>query len=149
MSVTGEAGPPANQAVPLSELAPPPSSEELFGNISELKKAHKTQLAVFEKAQTVNKTRMEQGLEEKLRARKSKRRRANLHEEQMKALSKKYENSLGMGYLCSFYTLGYLCSFYTLGYLCSFYTLGYLCYFYNMGYLCYFYNMGYLCLFIL
>ena len=82
-------------SVPLSDLAPPPSSEELFGNIEELKEAHKTQLADFEKAQTVNKTRMEQGLEEKLRARKSKRRRQQLHEDQTTALAKKYEKALG------------------------------------------------------
>eukprot|EP00794_Sanderia_malayensis_P019576 gene19576-21507_t len=92
--VQSEAGPPTNQAVPLSDLAPPPTSEELFGNISELKQAHKNQLADFEKAQTVNKTRMEQGLEEKLRARKSKRRRVNLHEQQIKALSTKFDNSI-------------------------------------------------------
>ncbi len=90
-----EAGPPTTTIVPLSDLAPPPSSEELFGNITELKETHKNQLADFEKAQSVNKSRMEQGLEEKLRARKSKRRRAKLHEEQAKALAKKYENAIG------------------------------------------------------
>ena len=75
--------------MPLSDLAPPPSSEELFGNIEELKKAHKQQIEEFEKAQSLNKSRMDQGLQEKLRARRSKRIKQKLHKEQTDALTKK------------------------------------------------------------
>ena len=96
-SSTDESGPPAQQAVPLSELAPPPSSEELFGDITELKETHKQQLAEFEKAQDLNKTRMDQGLQEKLRARRSKRRKQKLHEEQTKALANGEELRLLLG----------------------------------------------------
>lgn len=83
-----DAGPPEQQPVPLSDLAPPPSSEELFGNIEELKEAHKQQIEEFEKAQSLNKTRMDQGLQEKLRARRSKRVKQKMQEEQSKALAK-------------------------------------------------------------
>lgn len=86
-----EAGPPEQEAVPLSELAPPPSSEELFGDIEELKQTHKQQIEEFEKAQSLNRTRMDQGLQEKLRARRSKRIKHRLHAEQISALSKKQE----------------------------------------------------------
>lgn len=37
----------------------------------------------FSKAQETNKARMDQGLQEKLRARRSRRRRQEIHEEQM------------------------------------------------------------------
>ena len=94
-SFTGDdVGPPQQDAIPLSDLAPPPSSEELFGNIEELKKTHKQQIEEFEKAQSLNKTRMDQGLQEKLRARRSKRIKQKLHEEQSEALSKK--NNAGL-----------------------------------------------------
>ena len=86
--LTDDAGPPEQQPVPLSDLAPPPSSEELFGNIEELKEAHKQQIEEFEKAQSLNKTRMDQGLQEKLRARRSKRVKQKMQEEQSQALAK-------------------------------------------------------------
>ena len=71
----------------MSELAPPPSTEDLFGNINELKEAHKRQLAEYERAQEINKARMEEGLKERLRARKSKRRKVRLQKEQENALN--------------------------------------------------------------
>ncbi|KAK2167467.1 hypothetical protein LSH36_27g03035 [Paralvinella palmiformis] len=61
--------------LPVNQLAPVPKNEDLFGNIDELKKQHEQQLAEFEHAQEVNKARMNQGLEEKLRARRSQRAR--------------------------------------------------------------------------
>ena len=87
--ILDESGPPAQEAVPLSELAPPPSSEELFGDIAQLKDEHKQQLEEFEKAQSLNKARMDQGLQEKLRRRKSKRRKEMLEAEQSSEHSKK------------------------------------------------------------
>jgi len=89
-----DAGPPQQDAVPLSDLAPPPSSEELFGNIEELKEMHKQQIEEFEKAQSLNKTRMDQGLQEKLRARRSKRIKQKLHQEQSEALTKKKDEAV-------------------------------------------------------
>lgn len=75
----GEAGPAetetATKRVPLSELAPAPTAEDLFGNIDQLKKQHEDELAEFEKAQEMNKARVQQGLQEKLRARRSRRRK--------------------------------------------------------------------------
>lgn len=75
----GEAGPAETEAatkrVPLSELAPAPTAEDLFGNIDQLKKQHEDELAEFEKAQEINKARVQQGLQEKLRARRSRRRK--------------------------------------------------------------------------
>ncbi|BFZ25738.1 hypothetical protein BsWGS_28777 [Bradybaena similaris] len=61
--------------LPLSELAPPPSQEELFGNIEQLKEQHQQERAQIEKIQEANKARMEQGLQEKLRQRRSQRKR--------------------------------------------------------------------------
>ena len=65
----------ASKPVTLSELAPPPSEKDLFGDIDQLKKQHEEELAEFEKAQELNKARVEQGLHEKLRARRSRRRK--------------------------------------------------------------------------
>lgn len=73
--------------VPLSELAPPPNQEDLFGNIDQLKKQHEEELAEFEKQQELNKTRVEQGLQEKLRARRSRRRKMQAQEAEASALS--------------------------------------------------------------
>ncbi|XP_041356021.1 serine/threonine-protein kinase dst2-like [Gigantopelta aegis] len=61
--------------LPTNELAPAPSSDELFGNIEQLKKQHEQELKEFEKAQEMNKARMEQGLQEKLKMRRSRRQR--------------------------------------------------------------------------
>jgi len=71
---------PAPTPLPLSELAPPPSTEALFGNIEELKKQHEAEQAQLERVQETNKARMEQGLQEKLRRRRSKRRRMDVEE---------------------------------------------------------------------
>ena len=43
------------------------------GNIEQLKKQHEKEMAEFEKAQETNKARMEQGLQEKLAARRNRR----------------------------------------------------------------------------
>ena len=50
----------------------------LAGNIDELKKQHEREIAEFDKAQGLNKARMEQGLEEKLKARRSRRKRQEM-----------------------------------------------------------------------
>lgn len=77
----------ATKPVALSELAPPPSQEDLFGNIDELKKQHEEELAEFEKAQELNKARVDQGLQEKLRARRSRRRKIQAQEAEANTLS--------------------------------------------------------------
>jgi len=51
-------------------LAPKPSNEDLFGDISELKEQHKKNTDEFNKAQEMNKARMEQGLQAKLMERR-------------------------------------------------------------------------------
>ncbi|XP_005112171.1 uncharacterized protein LOC101858150 isoform X2 [Aplysia californica] len=71
---------PAPTPLPLNELAPPPSQEDLFGNIEQLKKQHEQEQAQLEKMEETNKARMEQGLQEKLRRRRSKRRRMETEE---------------------------------------------------------------------
>lgn len=65
--------PPAPTPVPLSELAPPPNNEALFGNIEQLKKQHEKEISDFQKAQEMNKARLQQGLEAKLAARRNRR----------------------------------------------------------------------------
>ena len=65
--------PAAEKPKPLTELAPVPSLDTLFGNIEELKTKYEEQVAEFAKSQEVNKARLDQALEEKLRARKSRR----------------------------------------------------------------------------
>lgn len=67
--------PKAPTPMPLSDLAPPPSQDELFGNIEQLKQQHEKELAEFEKAQETNKARIEQGLQEKLAARRNRKAR--------------------------------------------------------------------------
>ncbi|CAG5130832.1 unnamed protein product [Candidula unifasciata] len=61
--------------LPLSELAPPPSQEDLFGNIEQLKEQHQQERAQIERIQEANRARMEQGLQEKLRQRRNQRTR--------------------------------------------------------------------------
>lgn len=65
--------PHAPTPVPLSELAPLPSEDELFGNINQLKQEYEKDTAEFIKAQQLNKARMEQGLQAKLEARRHKK----------------------------------------------------------------------------
>lgn len=83
----GEGNAAASKPAPLSELAPAPTQEDLFGNIDQLKKQHEEELAEFEKAQEMNKARVEQGLQEKLRARRSRRRKIQAQEAEENALS--------------------------------------------------------------
>ncbi|XP_076439014.1 uncharacterized protein LOC143277922 isoform X2 [Babylonia areolata] len=70
-----DSSPKAPTPLPLTELAPAPSQEDLFGNIEQLKQQHEKEMAEFEKAQETNKARMEQGLQEKLAARRNRRAR--------------------------------------------------------------------------
>ncbi|KAF6039638.1 hypothetical protein EB796_002056 [Bugula neritina] len=61
--------------VPLKELVQTPNKEDLFGDAQELYKKHQENLEELEKNRMINKARQEQGLEEKLRARRSRRQR--------------------------------------------------------------------------
>ena len=76
---------PNFQPIPLSELAPPPSQDQVFGNVDELMKQHEDELEEFNKARERSKARTEQDLKEKLRQRRSKKRKQQLQaiEEQM------------------------------------------------------------------
>ncbi|KXJ27070.1 hypothetical protein AC249_AIPGENE13687 [Exaiptasia diaphana] len=85
---------PRVKAVPLSELAPAPNQEDLFGNIDQLKKKHEEEIAEFEKAQEVNKARVEQGLQERLRARRSRRRKMQQQEAETAELTGENDSSL-------------------------------------------------------
>ncbi|XP_054708517.1 uncharacterized protein LOC129218305 [Uloborus diversus] len=78
--------PPAPTPVPISDLAPMPTNEEIFGKIDELRKKHAVEMADFEKAQTINKARTTQGLQEKLQARRSRRSRMQNHEREIEAM---------------------------------------------------------------
>jgi len=82
----GSQGPPLIKLIPLDELAPPPSNDDLFGNVAELQSQHKKQLDDFEKEQETNKMKMDANLQEKLRARKSQRRRKEMQQAQESAL---------------------------------------------------------------
>ena len=83
----------ASKRVPLSELAPAPAAEDLFGNIDQLKKQHEEELAEFEKAQEMNKARVQQGLQEKLRARRSRRRKIEGQETEANQLTQGGDSS--------------------------------------------------------
>lgn len=85
---------PRVKAVPLSELAPAPNQEDLFGNIDQLKKKHEEDIAEFEKAQEMNKARVEQGLQEKLQARRNRKKRMQLHQAETAELSGDNDSSL-------------------------------------------------------
>ncbi|XP_064645995.1 putative mediator of RNA polymerase II transcription subunit 26 isoform X3 [Lineus longissimus] len=69
------AGMKAPTPMPLDQLAPAPGTTDLFGNIDELKKQHEQEIEEFNRAQEMNKVRMDQGLQEKLMARRSRRAR--------------------------------------------------------------------------
>lgn len=58
----------------------------LLGKIDELRKKHAVEMADFEKAQTINKARTTQGLQEKLQARRSRRSRMQNHEKEIEAM---------------------------------------------------------------
>merc|ERR1712150_426247 len=66
--------PAAPTPMPLNELAPAPNQDDIFGDIDELKKQHEKEM------EDVNKARMEQGLQEKLRARRSRKQRLDAQE---------------------------------------------------------------------
>ncbi|XP_070535866.1 uncharacterized protein [Ptychodera flava] len=81
---------PAPTPLPQNELAPPPETSDIFGNIEELKKQHEEEMAQLEKAQTVNKARADQDLQEKLAQRRNRRRRIQQQESEAQALMAKY-----------------------------------------------------------
>lgn len=83
----GQSPSEVGEAPPAETDAPAPTQEDLFGNIDQLKKQHEEELAEFEKAQEMNKARVEQGLQEKLRARRSRRRKIQAQEAESSALS--------------------------------------------------------------
>jgi len=85
---------PRIKAVPLSELAPAPNQEDLFGNIDQLKKKHEEEIAEFEKAQEMNKARVEQGLHERLQARRNRRRKMQQQQAETAELTGENDNSL-------------------------------------------------------
>lgn len=64
---------PPPTPLPLSQLAPMPSQNDLFGDISELKEQYKKNTEDFNKVQEMNKIRMEQDLQCKLQARRHKK----------------------------------------------------------------------------
>lgn len=72
--------------LPITDLAPMPSNEEIFGKIDELRKRHAAEMEEFKKAQTLNKARMVQGLQEKLEVRRNRRSRILMHERESAAL---------------------------------------------------------------
>lgn len=73
MQTPDDGMPPAPTPIPLAELAPLPSQDELFGNINQLKMEYEKDRAEFDKTQELNKARMEQGLQAKLQARRHKK----------------------------------------------------------------------------
>jgi hypothetical protein len=82
--VEGEPSPsdiPSFQPIPLSELAPAPSQDQVLGNVDELLKQHEDELEEFKKAREKNKLRADQDLQEKLRQRRSRKRK--LQQEKM------------------------------------------------------------------
>ncbi|KAK3697165.1 hypothetical protein QZH41_013542 [Actinostola sp. cb2023] len=85
---------PRVKAVPLSELAPAPNQEDLFGNIDQLKKKHEEEIAEFEKAQELNKARVDQGLQERLQTRRNRKRKMQQQQEETAALSGDNDDSL-------------------------------------------------------
>lgn len=58
----------------------------VLGKIDELRKKHAVEMADFEKAQTINKARTTQGLQEKLQARRSRRSRMQNHEREIEEM---------------------------------------------------------------
>lgn len=80
VSFTGP--PPIVKRLSLSELAPVPSNNELFGNMKQLEEMHRKQMSDFEQIQETNRARQQEGLKEKLRRRQSKRRKLMSEETQ-------------------------------------------------------------------
>ena len=75
---------PDFQPIPLSELAPAPSQEQVIGSVGELMKQHQDELEDFNKAKEKNKARAEQDLKEKLRQRRSRKQKLQMQAEQEK-----------------------------------------------------------------
>jgi hypothetical protein len=73
--------------LPLKHKAPAPNMDDIFGNIEELKKQHEEQQKEYEKQQELAKTRANAGLQDKLAARRSRRRRQQANEAEMQALA--------------------------------------------------------------
>ena len=71
-----------------------PSVDTLFGNIEELKVKYEEQLAEFSKAQNVNKARVDQALQEKLRERRSRKITIELDQEDLEKGYKKLTGAL-------------------------------------------------------
>lgn len=63
------------------DLPPPPSQEEIFGNIEHLKKEHEKAMEEFDRTQETNKARIDQALQEKLEARRTRRARQQVQEQ--------------------------------------------------------------------
>lgn len=82
---------------PLTELAPIPAQDVLFGNIEELKTKYEKQVAEFSKAQDVNKARVDQALQDKLRARRSRRKRVELQQLETSQLANGVTHADGSG----------------------------------------------------
>eukprot|EP00058_Branchiostoma_floridae_P017716 XP_002603205.1 hypothetical protein BRAFLDRAFT_126988 [Branchiostoma floridae] len=76
-----EVSPPT--PLPLNELAPPPQQQDLFGDIEFIKKQHEKNVQEYERSQEINRARMQQGLEEKLRARRKRRERLQAQQQEM------------------------------------------------------------------
>lgn len=84
----------APSAVPLEDLAPAPSEADLFGDIEDLKKKHEEEMAEFQKNQEMNRARQDQGLQEKLRTRRSRRRKIQLQEVEEQLLTGESDSTL-------------------------------------------------------
>ena len=87
----GSPGPsevPSFKRVPLSELAPPPSNDQVYGDVDGLMKQHEEELAEFDRAKQRAKERTEQDLKEKLRQRRSRRRKVEQQAIQEQMLKK-------------------------------------------------------------
>lgn len=65
----------ALEPLPPGELAPAPNIDDIFGDIDKLRKQHERDMEDLDKTQELNKARIDQGLQEKLRARLSRRKR--------------------------------------------------------------------------
>ncbi|XP_072020564.1 uncharacterized protein [Amphiura filiformis] len=72
--------------LPLDELAPAPNMDDIFGNIEQLKQQHEEQQKEYEKQQEIAKARADQGLQDKLAQRRSRRRRMQANEAEANAL---------------------------------------------------------------
>lgn len=74
------------QEIATKDLAPAPNMELLFGDVERLKEQHEREMKELKEAQDLNKSRMQQGLEEKLRARRSRRTRQEQHDSELAAM---------------------------------------------------------------